>query len=166
MHKDGTNVMYKNSWLFLLFTDSSATFKETDAKLTFVERLVCMPFLVFSMTSHVQKMQLSTSLVKLFIVEAKQRKPWRLNIDVALPFAGTLTPDLDLFIAPSQSCADTHSSACRKQWLPGTIISVSWIRSSFWIYSDDAAPFTFPFRVMCRLKLQQRLQKVIFLLRH
>lgn len=103
----------------------------TDAKLTFVESLGCMPFLIFSMTSHVPKMQLSTSLVKLFIVEAKQRKPWRLNIDVTLPSKGTLALDLDMFIAPSQSWADTHSSACCKQRLLGTIISVSWIRSSF-----------------------------------
>lgn len=136
--------------------------KEADAKLTFVGSLGCMPCLIFSMTSHVPKMQLSTSLVKLFIVESKQRKPRSLNIDVALPSAGTLTPDLDMSIAPSQSWADTHSSACCKQRLPGTIISVSWIRSSFWIYSDDAAPFTFSFRVMYRL--QHRLQKVIFLL--
>lgn len=108
MHKDRTNVMYKNSRLFLFFTDSSATFKEIDAKLTFVECLVCMPFLVFSMTSHVQKMQLITSLVKLFIVKAKQRKPWRLNIVVALPFAGTLTPDLDL---PKAVLTHTHQLA-------------------------------------------------------
>lgn len=115
MHKDRTNVMYKKSLLFPLFTDNSATLKETDAKLTFVGSLGCMPFLIFSVTSHVQKMQLSTSLVKLFIVDAKQRKPWRLNIDVALPFTGTFPPGLDVFIASSQSCADTPSSACCKQ---------------------------------------------------